>query len=101
MKENGEVHVDLRQLKVVLQSENFQFLNKKLENRRVGFLNFVENLFRVRSVRTLKSFCRSTIKMEMKFYPENVERLSIGRQLNERLRSFLTFDNKFAFDSFV
>ena len=105
LKENGEVQFDLRQMKMLLQSDAYQFLNKKLENKKVGFVNFLETNLRILcnrcSSRTLKSLCRSTIKMQVKQFPQNIQQFSLLPSMNDRLLTYLTYENKYALESYV
>jgi hypothetical protein len=66
LHDNGEVHFDIRQIKLLLQNEAYQFVNKKLENKKFDFINFFEKNIshqQQNSCRSLKSICRLFIKM--------------------------------------
>lgn len=98
--ENGEIHFDLHQIQMMLKSETYRFLNKKLENKKIDFIKFLETnvLYRQKkSCRTLKSICRFSIKMHIKQYPTDIKRLSSLPFINSRLQNYLTYSNKFAF----
>lgn len=102
--DNGEIHFDLRQIRLLLQSDAYQFLNKKLENKKVGFLNFFETILRYQcdySCRSLKSFCRLKIKMSIRQFPNDIKQLSLYPTMTDRLLNYLTYENKFALESFV
>ena len=104
LNENGEIVFDLRQVKMLLQSDAYQFLNKKLENKKIGFLNFFDTHRRTltqRSCRSLKSLCRYAIKMHVKRYPQDIEQFSLNPSITDRLLTFLTYENKYAFESYV
>jgi hypothetical protein len=105
LNDNGEIVFDWRQIKILLQSDTHQFLNKKLENKKIGLLNFLETHRRVLSsslsCRSLKSFCRYTIKMHVKRFPQDIKQFSLYPSINDRLLTFLTYENKYAFESFV
>ena len=101
---NGEIYFDIRQVKFLLQNEAYQFVNKKLENKKVDFLNFFEkNILsqQQNSCRSLKSICRLLIKINTKQYPNDIKQLSLFPSIRDQLQIFLTYENKFAFESFV
>jgi hypothetical protein len=102
--ENGEIYFDTRQIKSLLQNDAYQFVNKKLENIKFDFLNFCErNIFyqQKNSCRSLKSICRLFIKMHIKQYPNDIKKLTLFPSINDQLQSFLTYENKFACQSYV
>ncbi|UJR26278.1 hypothetical protein I4U23_007618 [Adineta vaga] len=102
--DNGEIYFDIRQIKVLLQSDAYQFLNKKLENKKIGFLNFFDTILRYQqetSCRTLKSLCRLTIKMHLKQFPNDIKHFSLYPSMTDRLLTYLTYENKYAFESSV
>jgi hypothetical protein len=94
----------MRQIKILLQSDAYQFLNKKLENKKIGFINFFEGNIRSQrsnSCRSLKSTCRLFIKMHIKQFPDDIKHLSLCPSMTDRLLTYLTYENKFAFESYV
>lgn len=102
--DNGEILFDIRQIKVLLQSDSYQFINKKLENKKIGFINFFDTILRYQkenSCRSLKSLCRLTIKMHIKQYPNDIKSLSLYPSINDKLLTYLTYENEYAFESFV
>ena len=102
--DNGEISFDIRQIKMLLQNEPYQFINKKLENKKYDFINFFEKniLYQQQnSCQSLKSICRLVIKMNIKQYPNDIKQLPLFPSINDRLRTFLTYENKFAFESYV
>lgn len=104
LHENGEIHFDIRQIKQLLQTEAHQFLNQKLENKKLGFIQFLErNLLaqQQNSCRSLKSICRMMIKNNLKHYPSDIQQLNLIPMINEQLQQFLTYENQFAFESYV
>lgn len=104
MCDNGEINFDLRQVKLLLQSDGYQFLNKKLENKKLGFVNFFDTVIRYQqetSCRTLKSLCRLTIKTQVKQFPNDVKHLGAHPPLTDQLLAYLTYENKYAFESYV
>ena len=93
-------------MKIILQSDSHQFLNKKLENKKIGLVNFLDQHIRPlstssRSCRSLKSFCRWKIKMNVKEFPQDIQHLSLSPKIDQRLLTYLTYENKFASESFV
>ena len=96
---NGEVHFDLRQIKLLLQSDAHQFVNKKLDNKKISFINFLSQ--QSKSCRSLKSLCRLLIKLQIKQFPNDIKQLSLFPAINDRLQQFLICENQFAFESFV
>ena len=104
LHDNGEIHFDTRQIKVLLQTEAYQFLNKKLENKKFDFMNFFEKNISYQqqnSCRSLKSICRIFIKMHIKQYPNDIKQLTVFPVINDQLETFLTYENKFACESYV
>ena len=102
--DNGEVHFDMRQMKLLLQSDAYQFVNKKLENKKIGFINFFETIIRCQqetSCGTLKSLCRLKIKMHVEHFPNDIKHFSIYPSMTDRLLTYLTYENKYAFESYV
>jgi hypothetical protein len=102
--DNGEIDFDICQIKILLQNDAYQFLNKKLENKKIGFMNFFEkNIYyqQQNSCRSLKSICRFVIKMNIKKYPNDIKYLTLFPSINERLQNFLIYQNQFAFESHV
>ncbi|UJR22748.1 hypothetical protein I4U23_025780 [Adineta vaga] len=103
--DNGEISFDLRQIRLILQSDGYQFVNKKLENKKFDFIHFFERniLYQQQNVcRSLKSLCRLVIKMRIKQYPTDIKQLSLYPFINDRLLNFLIYNNnKFAFQSYV
>jgi len=102
--DNGEVSFDMRQIKVLLQSDAYQFLNKKLENKKIGFINFLEPIIRYQqenSCRSLKSICRLSIKMHIEQFPNDIKHLSLYPSMTDQLLTYLTYENKYAFESYV
>ncbi len=100
--DNGEISFDKRQIRVLLQSDAYQFLNKKLENKKIGLVNFFDTILRFQqenSCRSLKSLCRLSIKMSIKQYPNDIQQLSVYPSLNDQLLNYLTYENKYAFES--
>jgi predicted SnoaL-like aldol condensation-catalyzing enzyme len=100
--DNGEISFDIRQIRVLLQSDAYQYLNKKLENKKIGFINFFETILhyqRENSCRSLKSLCRLSIKMHIKQYPNDIKQLSLYPSINDQLLTYLTYENKYAFES--
>ncbi|CAF1109755.1 unnamed protein product [Adineta steineri] len=101
---NGEIYFDISQIKHLLQSDAYQFINKKLENKKIDFINFFERNITFQqknSCRSLKSICRVCIKMHIKQYPNDIKQLPSFPSINERLQDFLTYENKFTFQSYV
>jgi len=89
---------------MLLQSDAYQFLNKKLENKKIGFINYFDTILRYQqenSCRSLKSLCRLSIKMHIKQYPNDIKSLSLYPSINDQLLTYLTYENKYAFQSFV
>ena len=94
----------MRQLKQLLQTDAHQFLNHKLENKRVAFIQFLERNLRAQqraSCRSLKSICRVLIKRTLKHYPSDIQQLTLIPAINDQLHHFLTYENQFAFESYV
>ncbi|CAF1607965.1 unnamed protein product [Rotaria sp. Silwood1] len=99
---NGEIYFNLHQIKILLKNDAYQFLNKKLENKKIDFIKFLEtNIFyrQRNSCRTLKSICRIYIKMHIKQYPNDIKQLKLFPFINDQLHMFLIYENKFAFES--
>lgn len=104
LHDNGEIHFDLRQVRLILQSDSHQFVNKKLENKKFDFMHFFERTIshqQQNSCRSLKSLCRLVIKIHVNQYPSDIKQLSLYPSINDRLLNFLIYDNKFAFQSYV
>ncbi|CAF3984530.1 unnamed protein product [Rotaria sp. Silwood2] len=104
LNDNGEISFNLHQIKVLLQSDEYQFLNKKLENKKIGFINFFETIIhhqQENSCRSLKSICRLSIKMHIKQFPDDIKQLSTYSSMNDRLLTYLTYENKYIFESNV
>lgn len=106
LHDNGEVIFDIRQVRMLLQSDAYQFINKKLENKKFAFINFFENLVRTQresssSCQSLKSLCRYTIKMHIKQYPHDIKQLTLFPLLTDQLLNYLTYENKYAFESLI
>lgn len=104
LHDNGEIHFDIRQIKHLLQSEAFQFLNEKLENKKIGLMHFLEkNIFaqQEKSCRSLKSICRLVIKMNVKQYPSDIQQLTLIPAISEQLQHFVTYRNQFTYESYV
>lgn len=102
LHDNGEVHFDLRQVRTLVPSEAHQFVNKKLENKKFEFMNFIERtvVYQQRNCcRSLKSLCRLTIKMNLKRFPQDIQALPSYPPINSRLQSYLAYSNPFAFQS--
>lgn len=102
--DNGEIHFDIRPIRLLLQSDAYQFLNKKLENKKIGFLNFFETILRFQrdcSCRSLKTLCRLKIKMSIQHFPNDIKQLALYPTITDRLLNYLTYENKFALESFV
>jgi hypothetical protein len=102
--DNGEILFDMRQIKVLLQSDAYQFLNKKLENKKIGFINFFDPIIcyqQENSCRSLKSICRLYIKMNIKQFPNDIKHLSLYPSINDQLLTYLTYENKYTFESYV
>ena len=89
---------------MLLQSDAYQFINKKLENKKIAFLNFLETILhspRESSCRSLKSLCRCTIKLHLKQYPDDIKQLTLFPSFTDQLLNYLTYENKYAFESLV
>ncbi|CAF3566755.1 unnamed protein product, partial [Adineta steineri] len=102
--DNGEISFDIRQIKLLLQSDAYQFLNKKLENKKIGFINFFDTILRYQretSCRSLKSICRLYIKTHIKQFPDDIKHLSLYPSMNDQLLAYLTYENKYAFESYM
>ena len=102
--DNGEILFSLHQIKILLQSEEYQFLNKKLENKKVDFINFFQTIIRYQhenSCRSLKSICRLSIKTNIKQFPDGIKQLSTYPSMNDRFLTYLTYENKYALDSYA
>ncbi|CAF4220836.1 unnamed protein product, partial [Rotaria sp. Silwood2] len=100
--DNGEIYFDIYQIKILLKNDAYQFLNKKLENKKNDFIKFLEtNIFyrQRNSCRTLKYLCRLSIKMHIKQYPNDIKQLKLFPRINNQLLMFLIYENKFAFES--
>jgi hypothetical protein len=97
LDDNGEISFDLRQIKLLLQSDAHQFLNKKLENKKIGFVKFFTQ--QKNSCRSLKSICRLVIKMRVKQFPNDITQLNLFPAINDRLQYYLIYQNQFAFES--
>jgi len=96
---NGEIYFDIRQIKLILQNESYQFINQKLENKKIDFIKFFEKNIcyqQQNSCRSLKSLCRFIIKMNIKQYPNDIKQLRLFPSINNQLQKFLTYDNQFA-----
>ncbi|CAF4688043.1 unnamed protein product, partial [Rotaria sp. Silwood1] len=96
LNDNGEISFNVHQIKVLLQSDEYQFLNKKLENKKIGFINFFETIIRYQqdnSCRSLKTICRLSIKMHIKQFPDDIKQLSTYPSMNDRLITYLTYEN--------
>ncbi|CAF1091010.1 unnamed protein product [Rotaria sordida] len=94
--DNGEITFNLNQIKLLLRSDEYQFLNKKLENKKIGFMNFFETIIHYQqenSCRSLKSICRLSIKMHIKQFPDDIKQLSTSPLMNDRLITYLTYEN--------
>ena len=94
----------MRQMKQLLQTDAHQFLNHKLENKRVAFIQFLERNLRAQqraSCQSLKSICRVLIKRTLKHYPSDIQQLTLIPAINDQLHHFLTYENQFAFESYV
>jgi hypothetical protein len=104
LHDNGEILFDIRQIKALLQSDSYQFLNKKLENKKLNFIHFFETILRYQkenSCRSLKSICRLAIKMRVKQFPNDIKQLSLYPSITDQLLTYLTYENKYAFESYV
>ena len=102
--DNGEIVFDIRQIKLLLQSDAYQFLNKKLESKKIGFINFFETILRYQqenSCRSLKSICRLAVKTHIKQFPNDIQQLSLCPAMTDQLLTYLTYENKYAFESYV
>jgi hypothetical protein len=91
-------------MKILFQSDIYQFLNKKLENKKIGFMNFCEKTIfyqQQNRCRSLKSICRFNIKMHIKQFPIDIKQLPLFPSINDQLQKFLTYENKFTFESHV
>ena len=89
---------------MLLQSDAYQFINKKLENKKIAFMNYLESILRSQreySCRSLKSLCRVTIKMNLKEYPHDLQQLRFIPSLTDRLFNYLTYENKYTLQSLV
>ena len=53
------------------------------------------------SCRSLKSICRLAIKMHLKQFPNDIKQLPIYPSLTNQLLAYLTYENKYAFESYV
>jgi len=104
LHDNGEIYFDIRQIKILLQNDAYQFLNKKLDNKKINFLNFFEKTIysqQQNSCRSLKSICRFVIKMNIKQYPHDIKYLKSFSKINDPLQNYLIYQNQFAFESYV
>jgi hypothetical protein len=104
LHDNGEISFNIRQIKFLLQTDAYQFINKKLENKKIGFINFFEKTIfsqQQNSCRSLKSLCRFVIKMNIKQYPHDITRLALFPSITDRLQQFLIYENPFALQSYV
>jgi len=104
LHDNGEIYFDIRQIKILLQNDAYQFLNKKLDNKKINFLNFFEKTIysqQQNSCRSLKSICRLVIKMHIKQYPNDIKQLTLLPLINDQLPNFLIYENQFALKSYV
>ena len=100
LDENGEIEFDLRQVKHLLQTDAYRFINHKLESRKFDFMKFFErNLSK--SCRSLKSICRIQIKLNIQHYPHDIKQLTLIPGLTDHLERYLIYENKFTFDSNV
>ncbi|CAF3182797.1 unnamed protein product [Rotaria socialis] len=101
--DNGEINFDLHQIRSLLKSEAYRFLNKKLENKKIDFIKFFETNICCRqrnSCRKLKSICRLSIKMHIKQYPADIKQLSTLPLINGQLvETYLIYENEFGFKS--
>ncbi|CAF4666440.1 unnamed protein product, partial [Rotaria magnacalcarata] len=100
--DNGEINFDLHQIRSLLKSDAYRFLNKKLENKKVDFIKFLETNICCRqrsSCRKLKSLCRLSIKMHIKQYPADIKQLSTLPLINDQLETYLIYENKLCFKS--
>jgi hypothetical protein len=67
-------------------------------------MNFFDTILRFQrenSCRSLKSLCRISIKMHMKQFPNDIKQLPLHPSLTDQLLTYLTYENKYAFESFV
>jgi hypothetical protein len=67
-------------------------------------MNFFDTILRFQrenSCRSLKSLCRLAIKMHIKQYPNDIKQFPLYPSLNDQLLNYLTYENKYAFESFV
>ena len=99
LNDNGEVHFDIRQIKLLLQSDAYQFVDKKLDNKKLDFMNFLSQ--QLNSCRSLKSICRLSIKMNIKQFPNDIKKLNLFPAINDRLHHFLIYENQFVWESYV
>jgi hypothetical protein len=99
LHDNGEISFDIRQIKFLLQNDAHQFLNKKLENKKIGLMKFFSQ--QKNSCQSLKSICRLVIKMHIKQFPNDIKKLTLFPAINNRLQYFLIYQNQFAFESDV
>ncbi|CAF4746800.1 unnamed protein product, partial [Rotaria socialis] len=102
--DNGEIIFNSQQIKILLQSDQFQFLNKKLENKKIEFLNFFDTIIRYQqenACRSLKSLCRLSIKTHIKQFPDDIKQLPLHSSTNDRILTYLTYENKYIYESYV
>ena len=100
LDDNGEIYFDIRQIKILLQSDAYQFLNKKLETKKNDFLNFLEKNIcypQQNSCRSLKSICRLLIKMHIKQYPNDIKQLIIFPTISDHLQNFFNLQKSIRF----
>ncbi len=97
LDDNGEISFDISQIKLLLQSDVYQFLNKKLENKKVDLIKFFSQ--QKNSCRSLKSICRLVIKMHIKQFPNDIKNLPSLPIINDQLQHFLIYQNPFTFKS--
>lgn len=100
--DNGEIHFEPQYIRILLQTDAYKFLNKKLENKKFDFMHFLQaNILHQqrKSCRTLKSLCRLSIKMHINQYPNDIKQLKIFPFINNQLYAYLTYDNRFYLES--
>lgn len=67
----------------------------------MNFFDTVLHYQKENSCRSLKSICRLSIKMNVKQFPDDIKQLSMYPSMKDQLLKYLTFENKYAFESYV
>ena len=105
LHDNGENHFDQQTIRRFLHNNTtYQFINRKLENKKSNLINFMEKTIiyqQKNTCRSLKSLCRIVIKTNLRQYPDDVKQLTLYSTMNEQLQNFLVFSNPFVFESTV